>query len=378
MGCRPPTHHGLLHGCAGAAGGHQGAVCGAGTAPDAEERGCGRWRQHRHRVCALHSRRAASLQLPQYRLPPVNLVGFSRWITTTKPNMLTAVCALSPRTTPPPAHTKSGAQPCFLALHSTGSASPTSHLGPGSPFDGGGASYLADVLDQLGDDIAGRCAWDTEPWATLRQQLVAAGGPPAPPTAGTTFNVRRWHCCSACLIARSLRQWVSACSPMCVAMAQAALSSKPAYQSPPAASEVARLPPRPSRPSQRCTDGVHDPPWHAVGADACGARVGPRALGAGAGGAGGQRRRAVPRLLPLRLRVHLRPAPGAKVWNASGHHAGSGLPGRPLAGHRKDLLLASRSICQHAAAQHGNAPAHKTCQRRAEASMSATCFCRAG
>ncbi len=85
-----------------------------------------------------------------------------------------------------------------MALHSTGSASPTSHLGPGSPFDGGGAFYLADVLDQLGDDIAGRCAWDTEPWATLRQQLVAAGDPPAPPIAGTTFNVRRWHCCSAC------------------------------------------------------------------------------------------------------------------------------------------------------------------------------------
>ncbi len=51
------------------------------------------------------------------------------------------------------------------------------------------------------------------------------------------------------------------------------------------------------------------------------------------------------------------------------------------AGHRpalKDLLLASRSLCQHAAAQHGNAPAHKTCQRRAEASLIATCFCRAG
>jgi hypothetical protein len=50
---------------------------------------------------------------------------------------------------------------------------------------------MANVVDQLGDSIAARCWWDTEPWAATRQALAAAAGQPSavPPS----FHVSMWH-----------------------------------------------------------------------------------------------------------------------------------------------------------------------------------------
>ena len=74
----------------------------------------------------------------------------------------------------------------------TGAGTPTSILGPASPFQQGCGTYLADVVDQLGDSIVARCWWDTEPWAAMRQELAAAAGQQntAPPP---TFNVSGTH-----------------------------------------------------------------------------------------------------------------------------------------------------------------------------------------
>ena len=74
----------------------------------------------------------------------------------------------------------------------TGAGTPTSILGPGSPFQGGSSTYLADVVDHLGDSIVARCWWDTEPWAAMRQELAAAGGQPTAPLP-PTFTVSGTH-----------------------------------------------------------------------------------------------------------------------------------------------------------------------------------------
>ena len=90
----------------------------------------------------------------------------------------------------------------------TGAGTPTSILGPSSPFQAGSSTYLADVVDQLGDSIVARCWWDTEPWAAMRQELVAAAGQPTavlPPT----FNVSGTHSPSPQLQVLTLRHHVS-------------------------------------------------------------------------------------------------------------------------------------------------------------------------
>lgn len=50
---------------------------------------------------------------------------------------------------------------------------------------------MADVVDQLGDDIAARCWWDTEPWAAMRQQLAAAAGQLSAPPMPFNVGIRR-------------------------------------------------------------------------------------------------------------------------------------------------------------------------------------------
>lgn len=70
----------------------------------------------------------------------------------------------------------------------TGMGTPTSILGPSSPFQSVSGTYMADVVDQLADSIVARCWWDTEPWAAMRQELAAAAAGQAS-AAPMSFNV---------------------------------------------------------------------------------------------------------------------------------------------------------------------------------------------
>lgn len=61
----------------------------------------------------------------------------------------------------------------------TAGASPRSVLGGGDA-----AAYLADLVDQLGDDCAHSCYWQTNYWSSLRQLARPL------PSVDTSFQVR--------------------------------------------------------------------------------------------------------------------------------------------------------------------------------------------
>ena len=55
-------------------------------------------------------------------------------------------------------------------------------------------SYLVDVIEQMGDDLARRCWWDWGPWSDLARRYRPLDGPPA---GGAAFKVLNYasSCC---------------------------------------------------------------------------------------------------------------------------------------------------------------------------------------
>lgn len=50
-------------------------------------------------------------------------------------------------------------------------------------------TYMADVVEQMGDDVARRCYWDWGPWSDLARVWRPLDKPP-PPATHVTFKAR--------------------------------------------------------------------------------------------------------------------------------------------------------------------------------------------
>ena len=53
-------------------------------------------------------------------------------------------------------------------------------------------TYIADVVEQMGDDVARRCYWDWGPWSDLARVWRPLHKPP-PPATHITFKARAGH-----------------------------------------------------------------------------------------------------------------------------------------------------------------------------------------